>query len=133
MTRFALLMALGIGLGACSDTAPAQPFTTPDASLAKAAAATTCADADAVVRSLITLVRNATMARPATVRNALLQPLNDAHAALVGGPCDKAGAIAAMAKFNAAIVANAGSITAAQAIIFRAVSDRIVSMINLVP
>jgi hypothetical protein len=93
----------------------------------------TCANADAVLGTLITFVRNATHVQAPATEAVLLPPLQAAHAALVIKPCDKQGALTAMAAFNTAVDANAASVTAAQVTMFHALANRVITSINLVP
>jgi hypothetical protein len=133
MKQLAFLVAAGIGIAACASANPAQPFESKEASFAKATPAYTCASADAVLGTLTTYVRHTTHVQAPATEAALLPPLKKAHEALVATPCDKQGALAAMAEFDAAVDANASSVSAATRAMFRSLSKRIVGMINQVP
>jgi hypothetical protein len=137
MNRLGLLILSSVSLAACGRGNPVEPPMAAGAiaapAFAKAQPVYTCASADAMVRSLITLVSNATHVRSPATEAALLEPLRAAHAALVATPCDKQGALAAMAAFNVAVDASAGSLTATQVIAFHSLANRIIAAITLVP
>jgi hypothetical protein len=133
MNRLRFLIAAGLGLAACGGSSPGQPFESNEASFAKNAPVYTCASADAVLGTLITYVQHATHVQAPATEAALLPPLRKAHVALVATPCDKQGALSALAEFNAAVDANAGSVSKATATMLRSLSNRIVAMIRLVP
>jgi hypothetical protein len=137
MKRLALLIFSSVAFAACGGGSPAQPDVQTSAIGAPAFAktaqpATTCASVDVNVSSLITLVRNATHVQAPATEVALLAPLHAAHVALTSNPCNKQGALAAMNAFNAAVDANASTITAAQVTIFHALANRIIGLINQV-
>jgi hypothetical protein len=137
MNRFGLLVLTSVALAACGRGNPAEPAMDAGVIAAPAFAKAsqpvyTCATPDAMVRSLMTLVSNATHVRAPATEALLLEPLRAAHTALVATPCDKDGALAAMASFNAAVDASASSLTATQVIAFHSLANRIIAAIKLV-
>jgi hypothetical protein len=138
MKRISLYFLSCVTVAACSGNNPTQPTMGASAveapAFAKSSQPTyTCASADLTLGSLITYVRNSTHVQAPATELALLAPLSTAHLALVATPCDKQGALAAMAAFDAAVNANAGSVSATQAYMFHILSARIISTIKLVP
>jgi hypothetical protein len=137
MNRLGLLVLSSVALAACGSNSPSG--LTSDAATAQAPAFTrstqpvyTCASADAMVRSLITLVQHATHSQAPVTETVLLAPLNTAHAALVATPCDKQGALDAMRSFNTAVDASTGSLTTTQVLAFHGLANRIIAAISLV-
>lgn len=138
MYRAGLLVLSSTLFAACGDTTLSEPMMGASAIEAPGAVKVsqpvyTCANADLMVGSLITLVKNATHYQAPATEALLLAPLRDAHAALVATPCDKEGALAAMRAFNAAVDASAGTLTATQVLAFHALANRIIAAITLVP
>jgi hypothetical protein len=138
MKRLSLYFLSCVAVAACSGNNPTQP--TMGASAVEAPAFTkstqpayTCASADVTLGSLVTYVRNSTHVQAPATETALLAPLSTAHQALVATPCDKQGALAAMAAFDAAVDANARSVSATQAFMFHVLSSRVINTIKLVP
>lgn len=132
MKQIALLAAVAVGTLACTAADPVQPRTAAPSFASAQKSGFTCDGARAMVGSLTTLVRNATIASPST-RAALLPSLQAADAALAATPCDKAGATAAMLDFKAAVAANRSTISATQFIVFNRVADSIISYIAQIP
>jgi hypothetical protein len=139
MKPISLLLLSCVAIASCGGNDPVQPSigapAVESAAFAKAPAPQpvyTCASADIVLGSLITFVRNATHVQAPATEAVLLPPLRAAHVALVTTPCDKQGALAAMAEFNATVDATASTVSAAQVTMFHAIANRIVSTINLV-
>ena len=137
LKRLTLLFLSYISVTSCGGGNPVQPAIDASAietpAFAKAAQPTyTCANADAVLGSLVTFVRNATHVQAPATEAVLLAPLSTAHAALIAKPCDKQGALTAMAAFNTAVDAKASTVTAAQVTVFHAVANRVISSINQV-
>jgi hypothetical protein len=138
MKRSAFLIVSSAVLAACGANNPSEPVMGASAVEASAFAKAkqpvyTCATADAMVRSLITLVQHATHVQAPATEAALLAPLLDAHTALVATPCDKQGALAAMQAFNVAVDASAGTLTVTQVLAFHSLANRIIAAISLVP
>jgi hypothetical protein len=137
MKRVALLALSSAFLAACGANSPSEPVMAASGveapAFAKARQPATCATADAMVGSLITLVQRATHVQAPATEAALLAPLRDAHTALVSNPCDKEGALAAMQAFHVAVDASASTVTAAQVMVFHSVANSIIAAINLVP
>jgi hypothetical protein len=138
MKRAVLLVLSSAVLAACGANNPTGPAMVAGAGEAPASARAkqpvyTCATADVMIGSLITLVQHATHVQAPATEAALLAPLRDAHTALVATPCNKLGAIAAMQSFNVAVDANASTLTTTQVIAFHSLANRIVIAISLVP
>jgi hypothetical protein len=136
MKRATLLVLASATLAACGANNPSGPVmgAIEAPTFAKTAQPVyTCATADAMLGSLITLVQHATHVQAPATEAALLAPLRDAHTALVAQPCDKQGALAAMQSFNAAVDASAGTITATQVLAFHSLANNIIAAINRVP
>lgn len=138
MTRLGLIILSSATFAACGGNNPSGLAT--DATAVRqpvysqaAQPVYTCAGADAMVGSLITLVQHATHVQAPTAEVVLLAPLRAAHAALAATPCDKQGALAAMRSFNAAVDASTASLTATQVIAFHGLANRIIAAISLVP
>jgi hypothetical protein len=137
MKRLSLYFLSCVTVAACSGNNPTQPTMGASAVQAPAFAKSsqptyTCASADLTLGSLVTYVRNSTHVQAPATETALLAPLSTAHTALVATPCNKQGALEAMAAFDAAVTANASSVSATQAFMFRVLSARVVSTIKLV-
>jgi hypothetical protein len=138
MKRLTLLFLSYISITSCGGASPVAPSVGASdieaPAFAKAAQPTyTCANADAQLGSLVTLVQHATHVQAPATEAVLLPLLRTAHASLIANPCDKQGALAAMAAFNTAVDAKASTITAAQVTVFHAVANRVISSINQVP
>jgi hypothetical protein len=138
MNRLGLLILSSATLAACGGSGPSSPTMEAGSlrapAFAKAAQPVyTCASADAMLGSLITLVQHATHVQAPAVEPTLLAPLRDAHTALVAKPCNKQGALASMRSFNAAVDASATALSAAQVVMFHSLANRIISSVSLVP
>jgi hypothetical protein len=138
MKRAGFLIVSSAVLAACGANNPSEPVIGASAIEAPAFAKAkqpvyTCATADAMLGSLITLVQHATHVQAPATEAALLAPLRAAHTALVATPCDKQGALTAMQSFNVAVDASAGTITATQVLVFHSLANNIIAAINLVP
>jgi hypothetical protein len=138
MKRAGFLIISSVVLAACGANNPSEPAMAASGIDAPAFAKSrqpvyTCATADVMLGSLITLVQHATHVQAPATEVLLLAPLRDAHTALVASPCDKQGALTAMQSFNAAVDASAGSLTASQVLAFHALANNIIAAIKLVP
>jgi hypothetical protein len=137
MKPLSLLLISSVAVAACGGTNPIQPAigaaVLEAPAFAKAAQPVyTCANADVVLGTLITFVRNATHVQAPATEAVLLPHLRAAHEALVATPCDTKGALDSMAAFTAAVNATAGTVSATQVIMFHSVANRVVASINLV-
>lgn len=137
MKRLSLLFASLVTVVSCGGSSPVQPAFGTSAVEAPTFAKVsqpvyTCASADVVLGTLITFVRNATYVQAPATETALLAPLNAAHVALKAAPCDKQGALVAMAEFKATVDATASTVSAAQVIMFHTIANRVISTINLI-
>lgn len=132
MKSFGLLVSC-FALAACQADSVLRPVRPALATSTTTQPAYTCAGADVVLGTLITLVQNATHVQAPTAEAALLPPLRAAHVALIAKPCDKQGALAAMRNFNTTVDANAGVLSSAQVVMFHSLANRIIGTINLVP
>lgn len=132
MRRLSLLFLSCVAFAACGGSNPVEPAVAAPAFAKASQPAYTCASADAVLGSLVTLVQHATHVQAPATEAVLLPLLRTAHAALVAKPCDKQRALSAMAEFNTAVDAWAGTVTAAQVIVFHSVANRVIETIKLV-
>jgi hypothetical protein len=130
MKTLSALLSACFALAACGGTTPVQPAIAAP-SLAKATQpADACANADAVLGTLITLVQHATHVQAPATEAQLLPLLRAAHVALVAKPCGKEAAKAAMRAFNVAVDANASSLSAAQVTMFHSLANRVINTIK---
>jgi hypothetical protein len=131
MKSFGLVVSC-FALAACQGDSILRPVRPALATSTTTQPANSCASADAVLGTLITLVRNATHVQAPAAEAELLPPLRTAHLALVAKPCDKQGALTPMRKFNTTVDANAGVLSSAQVVMFHSLANRIIGTINLV-
>jgi hypothetical protein len=131
--RLPSLLVACVALAACSGDAALRPMSTALAAKSPAQPVYSCANADVVLGTLITLVQRATHVPAPAAEAALLPPLRAARVALVAKPCDKTGALNAMQAFKTTVDANARALTTAQVLTFHAVANSVIGTIKLVP